>query len=48
MCASTPAMRMGIADLGKIEVGASAHLVGLSDDLTPLLTLLGDELEIYG
>ncbi len=48
MCASTPAMRMGIADLGKIEVGASAHLVGLSDDLTPLLTLVGDELEIYG
>jgi N-acetylglucosamine-6-phosphate deacetylase len=46
MCSATPARRMKIADLGEIRVGAKAHLVGLSDDYTPIATLIGDDLEI--
>lgn len=47
MCSRTPARRMGISDLGTIRVGAKAHLVGLDENYTPLLTLIGEDLERY-
>lgn len=47
MCSATPAMRMGMDEIGKIEIGAMAHLVGLDEDLTPLLTIVGDDVEQY-
>ena len=45
MCSATPAMRMGITEIGKIEVGAKAYLVGLDDEYTPLFTVVGDDME---
>ena len=47
MCSATPALRMGMDEIGKIEIGAMAHLVGLDEDLTPLLTIVGDSVEQY-
>ncbi|MBQ7355257.1 MAG: N-acetylglucosamine-6-phosphate deacetylase [Clostridia bacterium] len=47
MCSATPANRMGLAKLGKIRVGAEAHLVGLDEDYTPIATLIGDDLKIH-
>lgn len=47
MCSATPSLRMGMDEIGKIEIGAMAHLVGLDEDLTPLLTIVGDSVEQY-
>lgn len=47
MCSSTPARRMGFGDIGAIKVGAKAHLVGLDEHYTPLMTLIGEDLERY-
>lgn len=47
MCSRTPAHRMGLNNLGTIRVGAKAHLVGLDESYTPLLTLIGENLERY-
>ncbi len=44
MCSATPAARMGMESVGKIALGVPAHLVGLSADYTPLLTLIGERL----
>ena len=45
MCSATPARRMGMDEIGKIEVGAKAHLVGLAEDYTPVLTVIGERVE---
>lgn len=47
MCSATPARRMEIDELGTVQIGAKAHLVGLSEDYTPVLTLVGENLELY-
>ncbi|MBQ8383123.1 MAG: N-acetylglucosamine-6-phosphate deacetylase [Clostridia bacterium] len=46
MCSATPAARMRLSDIGEIRVGAAAHLVGLAEDYTPVVTLIGDDAEI--
>lgn len=47
MASATPAMRMGMDGLCRIEIGARANLVGLSDDYTPLFTQIEESTEIY-
>lgn len=47
MCSATPARRMGMSEIGTVQIGAKAHLVGLAEDYTPILTLVGEHLELY-
>ena len=47
MASTTPARRMGLADIGEIREGAKAHLIGLNEEYTPIATLIGDDLEIH-
>ena len=43
MASATPARRLGLARLGEIATGKAAHLVALSEELTPIATLIGEE-----
>lgn len=47
MCTVTPASRMQQTDIGKIEVGARAHLVAWDSDWQPIATWIGEDYETY-
>lgn len=43
MCSTTPASRLGLAECGRIEVGAAADLVVLDRDLRVVRTFIDGE-----
>ena len=44
MATETPARRMGFDSLGWIRVGQKAHLVGWSDDWTPICCIMDNQI----